>query len=277
MEERNIQRLTKALGLRRKIVGIKLIAYEKEFEQNVAEQWKGKLSFCAMVNKGSEGIMLKANKDNFGCTGGGRALGIMKTTEAAKSGRYYKASGLYASYSIARNVTEHMQYLPYKNYGVQVGPLCEMEDADSVIIIANARQVMRIMQGYAYQYGAPEHLNAFGNQAMCADLVAKPLMNNDINISFMCRGARFFAKCDDGEMGIGIPIHMLDSLTKGIVKTMNVVETNEMKEEIKSRLSIPDELGTSVIMDLNYPTNLAKYQRYCEDMEEYEQREKGTS
>lgn len=270
MEEISVQRITKELGLDRKIVGVKLIPYKKEFEETQVEQITGKMSFCAMVNQASEGTAVKADISNFGCTGGARALGVMKTTEATRSGRHYCASGLYGSYAIARNVNEHMQYIPYHNYGVLVAPLEEMSEADSVIIIANARQIMRIMQGYAHQFGAPEHLNVFGNQAMCADLVSKPIMNNDINISFMCRGARFFGKCDDGEMGVGFPIQFMERLTTGIIATMNVVETNAVKQEILERLNDPEELGLPVIMDLNYPTNLDKYQRYSEEMEEYE-------
>ncbi len=271
MEDKSIRRIVAALGLERQIVGVKLIAYKKEFEECPVCQLKDKISFCAMVNKASRGTALKASLENFGCTGGGRALGIMENNEMSRSGRHYNESGLYVSYSVARNVTEHMNYIPYRYYGVMVAPLAEMNEADTVIIIANARQVMRIMQGYAYHFGAPEHLNAFGNQAMCADLVSKPIMNNDINISFMCRGARFFAKCDDGEMGVGIPVHMLERLSDGIVHTMNVVETDSMKEIIASRLDSPDELGVPIIKKLNYPSNLARYQRYCAEMEKYEE------
>lgn len=267
MENQSVRRITAALGLERQIVGVKLIAYRQEFEACPAPAMEGRLSFCGMVNKASRGAALKARDVNFGCAGGGRALGILETNEMSRSGRHYRESGLYASYAVARNVNEHMVYIPYRHYGVMVAPLAEMEEADTVIILANARQVMRIMQGYAHQFGAPEHLSAFGTQAMCADLVSKPFMNNDINISLMCRGARLFAQCDDGELGVGLPIQMLERLTVGIVSTMNVVESNQVKKEIQARLRDPEELGVPVVMDMNYPANLERYRLYCEKME----------
>lgn len=50
-------------------------------------------------------------------------------------------------------------------------------------------------------------------------------------------------------------------------------EMDSEKEIIANRLENPDELGIPIIMKLNYPTNLAKYQRDCEEREKYEKGE----
>jgi uncharacterized protein (DUF169 family) len=270
LENESVSRLSLSLGLTRNIAGVKFLAYRQEFEACGAAQVEGKMSFCAMVNKACHSEEIKANGTNYSCMSGAQSTGVLDEPEAAKSGRWAKECGLYSSHAIARQIVDGMQHIKQKIYGVNVAPLAEMNEADVVVIIGNARQMMRIMQGYAYHYGVARHISTVGNQAICSDLVAKPFSNNDINISLMCSGARANTRCEEGEMGAGMPIQMFKRVVDGVMATMNLVEKNDMKEKILARLKTPDELGTPVILNHSYAANLAKYRQYCAEMVESE-------
>ena len=104
--------------------------------------------------------------------------------------------------------------------------------ADLVIMVASAQTVMRIFQGYAYKYGAPENLSFYSNQAMCSDMTSKVFHTNDINMSLMCNGTRRYGKFDDGELAVSLPINMFDTLSDGIIETINAVQSGPEKKKI---------------------------------------------
>lgn len=101
---------------------------------------------------------------------------------------------------------------------------------------------------------------------MCSDLIAKPFTNNDINISFMCKGARLFTQCSDGELAAAVPVQMFDSLVDGILKTVNPVLEKNQKEELLSRLDSADELGITIDSSWTYSTRLRQYMKRVEQM-----------
>ena len=266
MENTNVSHLIKALGLKRQIVGVRFLAYKKEMESS-AGKYLSSRTFCGLVYTATQGQIVKADQENLSCRSAAYALGIVSEPEFAYSGRMYGHSGLYASQSIAREVNDAMKHIPHKICGVEVGPLDKMKNADLIIIICNCKQAMRLMQGYAYGHGPAENLGSIGNQAMCSDLAAKPFMNHDINISLMCCGTRAAARCEEGEMGVSMPIDMFDSVVNGVIQTLNLTENNKAKKEILARLDNPDELGISVIMNYSYGTTTESYIRYCKKRE----------
>lgn len=267
MNKYNINRLKKALLLERNIVGVKFIAYKEEWYAYDAKSLDDKkTTFCSIVRYGLEGEVVKANSNNFRCRGGAQSLGIIDKPEAIKSGRVYKACGLYKSHSIARQVLEGMTHIGHKIYGVVVGPLEKIEEADTVIILGNAKQMMRIIQGYTYEYGVCKNLSTVGNQAMCSDLVSKPFRNNDLNLSLLCCGARIFSHADDGEMGVGFPIQMFNPIANGVLETLNVTESPKSKKKILENISGPEELDIDIDMETSYGKNAAAYEEYTEEV-----------
>jgi hypothetical protein len=119
--------------------------------------------------------------------------------------------------------------------------------------------MMRVMQGYAYKMGNPRHLCSVGNQAVCSDLIAKPFTHHDINISFMCKGARMHTRCDDGEMAAAIPAGLFGALAEGILRTLNPVLDTKQKEDVLSRLETPDELGFPIDPSWTYITKVNEF------------------
>jgi len=259
MKKDSIRKVEISLGLEREIVGVKFIDYKKEFDLLELDIPEKKGPFCYLVRHAMDGNLIKINSNNITCDYSKYALGITKPDEAIRAGRSYCYAGLYESNSIAKEIVESMKYSDMNIYGVVVGPLKLMEDADVVIIADYGETIMRLMQGYAYKFGNPKNLSFFGNQAMCADLVSKPYGNNDINISLMCRGARAHGRFDRGEIAAGIPISMFDSLADGIVKTINPVNNLKEKEAILNRAKNELDLIGDIDKSYRYGIGLIEY------------------
>ncbi len=265
MKNENVRKLETALSLNREIVGVKFIDYKDDFDKLDTEVPDKKGPFCYLVREAMEGKVLKIDENTIACDYSKYALGITKPNSAIKEGRSYYHAGLYESNSIAKDIVDSMGYSEHKIHGVLLGPLELIEDADIVIIVDYAQTIMRVMQSYAYKFGNPKNLSFFGNQAMCADLVAKPYKSNDINISLMCKGMRSCGRFDKGELGVGLPINMFDSLTDGAVKTINPVNTPKEKKDILE--SKPDDLDLGVDIDCeeSYGIRLKEYGEFIQN------------
>jgi uncharacterized protein (DUF169 family) len=266
MNTDKVKRITKALGLDRQIIGIKFITFRQEYETLELPAVKGKVMFCYMANKAMAGEHFKVCADNFFCNASAYALGVVEPSIHVSSGRTYYSTTLYESRAIAREAVNSMCYLRHQVYGAELGPLADMPEADTVIIMGSAFQIMRVMQGYAYKFGVPKHLCSIGNQAMCSDLVAKPFYHNDINFSFLCKGARMYTKAGEGELGVGFPVNMLDGIAEGIIMTVNPVNHKPEKEAILNRLDSPDELGIEIDFEAGYGKSAAEYEAYVDRM-----------
>lgn len=261
------RRIAQILDLERRIIGIKFIDYKSEFDELKIEKLKGKGTVCFMARKAMEGNMFKVDSSSFASEYGAYALGIMQPDTSITEGRSYNACGLYESLSISRSITESMCYLKHNVYGAAMGPLEKMESADVVIIIGMAEQMMRVIQGYAYKFGMPTSIRTIGNQAMCSDLISKPFTSGDINLSLMCKGARQYAQCHPGEVGIGFPINLFESISEGIMKTVNPVSSNKEKDAILQRLDSDDDFKNKITKDSNYGKYLKEYDTYVQNLE----------
>ena len=269
MEEYNVGRIQKALNLVHGIVGVKLIASKEDYDLCSAVELDKTVTYCNMVRRASDGAIFKCKEENFGCNYSAYALGVKNPPSYVRSGGSFTASKLYETPEISKEVTDSMQYAPYKTHGVMLAPLKEMDEADIVIILANGKQTMRIIQGYTYKYGTPKNLLSVGNQAMCSDLTAKPYAIDDINVSFLCVGARMFAQCSDDLLGIGMPFHMFADVTDGLIATYNPTESAKEKQNLMERLngSVEEELGFSIDMKADYGKYIAEYDAQQEKLE----------
>lgn len=262
MKNFNVDRMKKGLGLGRNIVGIKFIDFKEDFDELKYEEKNKKGPLCYLVRSAMDGSIFKATKNEVSCDYARYSLGLEKPDTTISEGRSYCYCGLYESNAIAKNIVQSMKYPEHQIYGVAIGPLEKMDDADIVIIVDFAETIMRIMQGYGYKYGNPENLSFFGNQAMCADLTSKPYANNDINISMLCKGTRDCGRFDKGELGVSMPISMFDSVVEGVIETLNVVIYKDEKEQVLKRVNTKDEkdeLGITITYGDTYGKRLTKY------------------
>lgn len=233
-----------------------------------------------------DGKHFKVDKNLVTCDYARAAIGIEKADISMREGRSFDHCGLAETRTIGKNIADAMMYIEQDIYGVELGPLEEMQHADIVIMVACAQTVMRIFQAYAYKYGSPKNLSFYSNQAMCSDMTSKVFHTNDINMSLMCNGTRRYGKFDDGELAVALPINMFDTLADGIIETLNAVQSGPEKKRIietlahsqmpaceeKARINYkPDHTGTSgkknslgleIDMHYNYGKGLLEYDKH---------------
>ncbi|MBY6797130.1 DUF169 domain-containing protein [Clostridium botulinum] len=235
MDIKNIcQNLYATLNLERKMVGIKFIFTKEHFEKLDIPKLNSKVNYCYMVKMASNGREFKANEENFNCLASARALGIISSNNYVDSGQHYGKHGLYDSLATAKKVQKDITFINHSIYGIEIRPLENfIKEPDVVIIITNPYNVMRIVQAYTYKYGVHKNITLGGNQGICSECTAVPYENNDLNISTLCSGTRFFCKWDECDMGVGFPFNKLKDIENGILKTLNPTEQNYKKKKIE--------------------------------------------
>ncbi len=259
MKNTNVMRATIALNLNRNIVGVRFIDFKEDFNITNLPSPKARGPLCYHIRNAMDGEHFKLREDDISCDYAKYALGLSKPDNTIIQGRSYAYCGLYESNAIAKEIVTGMKYINQKIYGVEIGPLKLMDNADIVIIADYAETIMRIIQGYAFKYGIPKNLCFYGNQAMCSDMVSKPFNNNDINISLMCKGTRKSGRYDKGELSVAFPISMYDNIVEGIVMTINPVQYPNDKNRILNSLGNSDELGINIDINYNYGLGLKEY------------------
>lgn len=247
-----IKKLNSSLQPKRKIVGIKFLYSQEEFNSYEIQPANNKLSYCMMIKIASSGKSVKVRAEHFKCNSSARALGIKKSDSYVDSGREYFSYGLYNSLGTAKNVHTKVTYINQELYGALIQPVEEFEtDPDIVIMIDTPYNIMRIVQGYTFNNGMAENIRFVGNQGVCSELTARPFENNDINISLLCSNTRFSCKWDDSDIGVGMPYKIFLNVLEGVLLTLNPTEPDNKKEKIIKRLT-ENNLNSNVILGNNY-------------------------
>lgn len=267
MKAKEVSQLKLALGLKREIVGVRFIFIQDEYDALPIPELEKRNTFCGLTALAMGGTTRKAKADCFTCQGGPEMLGMKPVSNYVRSGKQFDVFRLYEDMATARAVQNELCFIDQKIYGIVVGPLQDLEEADVVLFLCNAWQGMRVMQGYTYHYGTAKNIGMIGNQGICSDLAARPYVKNDLNISALCLGARLHTKADDGELGVGMPIRMFGPVTEGIVQTVNPSMENKRKEALLAREQESGEaLGIEVEMGRMYGNY---YQSLPFDEDEY--------
>ncbi|MBN1637269.1 MAG: DUF169 domain-containing protein [Deltaproteobacteria bacterium] len=227
-----------ALKLKRKIVGVRFLFDQDEFEKADAKPLTNKMPFCVMVKRAMSGKKVKAVYENFGCLSSARTLGIIEPDEFFSSGRHYRSLGLYQDLTISKNIRQHMTLCQHKAHGVMVKSLEDYEDdPDVVLIVSNPYTAMKVVQAYTHIYGYTTSYKMSGNQAICSECTASPFESNSINVSLLCSGTRFMSGWGDDELAIGFPFNKFMAIMDGLYATLNLTEPDEKKAEIEARMT----------------------------------------
>ncbi len=129
-------------------------------------------------------------------------------------------SGRFNSVATARKAISAMDAIqPPTTQGVFFYSLgFEAGDLIPDVVILNVRPVelTKLLQSYQYVTGRPirAHMNPL--RAVDADLIARPYLTGEINISAYCLGARALARFDGDRMGIGMPLAAFQRLLEGM-------------------------------------------------------------
>lgn len=262
--EADVKKAYAIIGTKRKLIGVKLVTTQEEYNDYDIKPLINPLSYCVAVKSASLGHRIKFNSETSGCGGSSRVLGLVKTSSAYYDGTESFKLGLYKNKELAKQCAHQIIALDKEVYGVVVQPIeyfNEDLNPDLVIIICNSRECMRIMQGYSFHFGLTKSICMSGNQGICSEITAYPLMNNTINVSFLCSGTRYLANWDNDEVGAGIPFTMFSKVIDGIYKTINSVELDERKQQIEKNLHEANINDLSIEYGKTYYTELEKTKR----------------
>jgi uncharacterized protein (DUF169 family) len=89
------------------------------------------------------------------------------------------------------------------------------------VLILSVRPVelTRLIQAHQYLTGRPTQASMGALRVVCSDLMARPFITRQINISTFCLGARLIAQYEADRLGIGIPHGIFLEVVEGMKKS----------------------------------------------------------
>lgn len=218
-----IEKLKDILELEKEPVGITFLFTKEEYDLYPVEETKAAMPYCVMVKQGFQGRPLKSRLEHHKCDGATTALALEPSTERIESGQEYFSYKLYSSVAVARRMRESIKSLhrmPVTTYGVAIVPLKDCVQApDVVIVMTNALQTMRFVQGYEYRTGKKPQIDMGAMQGMCSELTVSPYLTGELNVSVLCPSTRMLCKWSPNDMAVGIPFELLETITEGVLAT----------------------------------------------------------
>lgn len=262
--------LTELLDLQRLPVGIKFLKTEAEYKAAEAAEPEFGLPYCVAVEKAGESVLKKASgqhkskirerkaykldADHNRCAAASYAFGMLPADEYRTSGKLHADLKVYRDVEVSRSVAMDMVYCGEKNFGVLIKPLGSFTDEgpDMTVLILTPKQAMRLIQGYAYNYGQLKNIKMAGMCAVCQECTSYPFVKDQLNISMLCSGTRCIGRWNENELGAGIPARFIEGVIDGIGKTVNPMENRENKEKLIRRLETSGLETPEIDMSYNY-------------------------
>lgn len=97
----------------------------------------------------------------------------------------------------------------------------DFEELDLIpdVVVCSVRPVelSRFIQAYQYQTGRRVNASMGGLRVVNSDLIVRPYLTQEINISTYCLGARLIAQFEANRLGIGFPFHLYELVAQGMV------------------------------------------------------------
>ena len=178
------ENLRSYLGLKNHLVGVKLEKNDEDLED--AFKPEEPMAFCQMIRRASfKGDKFVYGLENEKCPTAQHVLGL-------KDLKYLKTD---------------YRTVPSGIKKILVSPLSEIDVVpDVALAILNARQMMNLAMIYHAVEGKALSSEFTGEHA-CAEFFAKPYVDGEANISFLCSGAReVYSDYRDDEAIFGAPL-----------------------------------------------------------------------
>ena len=130
-------------------------------------------------------------------------------------------SGRFANTEAAQNAMDEMMAIqPADTQAVFIYAL-DFDDVDVepdvVVMAARPVELTRIIQAYQFKTGQRVNSSMGGLRVVNSDLMVRPYLTGEMNISTACLGARLIAQWDADRMGIGIPWNQFAEIADGMV------------------------------------------------------------
>ena len=92
------------------------------------------------------------------------------------------------------------------------------EDVEPDIVVLSVRPVelTRIIQAYQFHTGNRVNASMGGLRVVNSDLIVRPYLTQEMNVSTFCLGARLIAEFEADRMGIGMPYNMFNDVVQGM-------------------------------------------------------------
>ncbi len=87
---------------------------------------------------------------------------------------------------------------------------------DVIVLSVRPVELTRIIQAYQYNTGKRITASMGGLRVVNSDLIVRPYLTQEINVSTYCLGARLIAQYDGDRMGIGMPFKKFQEVVKGM-------------------------------------------------------------
>ncbi|MBN2897835.1 MAG: DUF169 domain-containing protein [Clostridia bacterium] len=243
----NAEKLYGLLPLERRIVGVQMIEKREAYDAIKGQAVVKPMPYCVAVKSAMEGHSVKIDCIASSCPGGSRALGLTPATSDYYNGSIGVAMGLYKNESIASNVATSVLSGKPDTYGVHIKPLELFADEPDIVLIAlNAKNAMRLLQGYTYRFGVAKNISCSGSQSVCVECTMSPYSNGDINISMLGSSTRHHAAWKEEELMVGINYKVFEAIVDGVEKTVNAVESDVDKARIEKSLKATKTLEIDV-------------------------------
>jgi uncharacterized protein (DUF169 family) len=234
-------------------LGVKFIQKGEKIPENIQVK-DVPAPWCRILKLASEGDVMIATKDNIGCPAAGIALGLVDPhdREVLSGSRKYTSmmskpaspkdftdgfvyackgsghmefalfgendSGRYETWGAAKNAIQGMASVnEHQMDAVLAFPAGAVDiEPDVVIIDLIPKQVLRTVQGYAYPTGERVTFSTIGIRGVCADITAYPFIEQKMNASFYCLGARALGEWEGEHMALGMPLKIFKDTVEGM-------------------------------------------------------------
>lgn len=181
--------LQKQFELDKSPVAVKLYEYERDVDGSL-KKFDGKERHCGMIYEAATNkTQFYATVDEYSCPNGAAALGLMD--------------------------------LQLKNVP-QIDPIIEavayspLEQArfkpDVIVLYVTPIQIMKVSQVLRRSAGKRFTGDFSGIQSLCADVVSKPYLTSESNLSVGCNGSRGFTDIKDEELIVGLTLEDAKSI-----------------------------------------------------------------
>ncbi len=219
-----VNTLKETIGLSREPVGITFLFTKEDYDKYPVEEIRAATAYCVMVKDvAAKGSGIKCRLEHHRCDGATTAFALEESTERIESGQEYFSYKLYSSLAVARRMRAAIKSLhrePVSTYGIAIVPLTEcVQTPDVIIMMTNALQSMRLVQGYEYHTGRKPAVDMGAMQGMCSELTVSPYLTGEMNVSVLCPSTRMLCKWDENDMAVGIPFELFETVTEGVAAT----------------------------------------------------------
>lgn len=182
--------LQKQFELDKTPVAVKLYEYSTDIGDDL-EKYDGKERHCGMIFEAATNkTQFYATVDEYSCPNGAAALGLMdlELNNVPK----------------VDPVIEAVAYAPLDKTTFK---------PDVIVLYVTPMQIMKISQILRRSAGKRFGGDFSGIQSLCADVVSKPYLTNESNLSVGCNGSRGFTDIKPEELVVGLTLSDAQSIT----------------------------------------------------------------